>query len=89
MSYEGIAALRLDLPFQQRVDAASFEQANVYQDDEREDISGLADDVLRSGMPAVLFNLVCNEPGLSDQAADTTAITDAQILAPTSETPAP
>ena len=82
MSYDGIANLRTDEAFTARVEVASFEQANIYKDDGRADISHLAEDVMRSSVPLTLRYAICNAPGFGDT-ADPTTITDAQILSAT------
>lgn len=79
-NYIGIATLRQDSPFQNRVNVASFEQANVYKDSALPHFVAMAEDVLKSGISATLFYAVCNAPGFGDKAVDSTTITDADIL---------
>jgi hypothetical protein len=88
MAYQDIDALTRDELFTGRVRACCTEQALVFRNDTRPEMSALADDLLRANSPALLtfVAIVAAAPGLAERAAveggvDQTLISDADILA--------
>lgn len=83
MSYEDQARLRADGPLQSRTSTAVFEQATIFKDDGRADIAALARRHLgyAAGVLEVWMPFVATAPGFADHADDTSAITDADLLA--------
>jgi hypothetical protein len=91
MSYATQAALAADAAFQQRIRAATTQQANTFKDDARPEFVALAESVLRveaTAMPT-FFQMEAAAPGFADDAdqgdgtIDSSLITDAQLLATT------
>lgn len=81
MSYETRAALAADPTFQRRVVTCAKEQALVFTNDGRPDISAFADAViLASGNALPLVDLVAVAPNFVD-VADQAEIADPDILA--------
>jgi hypothetical protein len=89
LSYQTEAALATDPDFQARVKACTTAQANVFKDDDRPDIAGLAHAMLRNDIaPLTTFwNLIAAAPGFGDSVdsgdgtIDQSAVTDPDLLA--------
>jgi hypothetical protein len=88
MSYQSQADLEHDSDFQGRVNSATFQQANVYKDDQRPDFVALSNGILVGNYTysSTFVRLAAAGPGIAEKAEtpngiDQTLVTDGDLLA--------
>jgi hypothetical protein len=83
MTYLDKHALGLNLEFQNRITAASTEQAMIFVNDDRpEFVAPSQRIILASGNAAPLFPLVANQPGMSVESPDADILAAVQAVWP-------